>query len=87
MYIFITELKLVIDFFHVLNMLKLSAFNFARPDSFGVTYSFDFKVRECIDLTGKFEWRQKIIYTVKKVYSLIEFYSCRYGDISLPDTV
>ena len=46
-----------IDFFHGLNIL-LSAFKFARPASYWITYSFDFKARER-GLPGKFEWRQK----------------------------
>ena len=54
------------DLFHGLNIL-LSAFKFARPASYCVTYSFEVKACER-GLTGKFEWRQRIIYTVKKVY-------------------
>ena len=46
--------------------IVLPAFKFARQASFWVTYSLEVKAHER-GLTGKFEWRQRIIYIVKKV--------------------
>ena len=55
-----------IDIFHGLNILS-SAFIFTRPASYWVAHSFGYKARER-GLTGKFQWRQKNNYTMKKVY-------------------